>query len=124
MSAATITGPIVTPKANGHPLSAVAYVRSLSPEDKEEVFISLLKELIEINGGEGLIPLDRPGEPLGYYVPPKAAQERFEKMMAELPPEVREALEKPLPPDFDPEDSLPADEAWRRIKEQSESIES
>jgi hypothetical protein len=115
MSTATISEPLASPGANGQPLSAVDYVRSLSPEDKEEILVVLLKELIEINGGEGLITFNRPGESLGYYVPPKAAQERYEKMMAELPPEVRQALEKPLPPDFDPEDSIPAEEAWRRI---------
>lgn len=111
----------VAPTTNGQPLSPVEYVRALSPESKEEVFAALLLELIEINdGGYGLIPCNFAGQSLGYYVPPKAADERCERMMADLPPEVRKRLEEPIAPDFDPDVSIPAEKAWRIVKEESE----
>lgn len=58
---------------------AVDYVRELPPEDQEAIFIYLLKELIRINGGNGLITIGTDREQLGYYVPPKAADFLFEK---------------------------------------------
>jgi hypothetical protein len=70
--------------------NAVEYVRELPPDDQEAVLRFLLKELIRINGGEGLIPFTFDGEPMGYYVPPKAAEFLFEKYGPKLTPE-REA---------------------------------
>lgn len=67
--------------------NAVEYVRSLSPDDQEAVLTFLLKELIRINGGEGLIPFSFESEQLGYYVPPKAAEYLFEKYGPKLTPE-------------------------------------
>lgn len=119
----TASGP-ATPSTNGQPLSPVDYVRSLSPESKEEVLAALLLELIEINdGGYGLIPFNFAGKSLGYYVPPKAADERYERMMAGLPPDVRKRLEVPLPPDFDPNDCL-TEEEIRAILRGEESAQS
>jgi hypothetical protein len=79
---------------NGSPVSAVDYVRSLSDDDKGHVLIALLRELIEVNGGgKGLISIDTPeGESLGYYVPPKAAQARFEMYGPKLTPEDKAEL--------------------------------
>src|SRR4051794_10802547 len=102
MSANTSTAPPPAATVNGAPASAVDYVRALAPEAKEAVLVALLQELIEINGGgHGLIPIDTPdGKSLGYYVPPRAAKERYERLIAELPPDVRAEITKPLPPDF------------------------
>jgi hypothetical protein len=111
MSATLTASSPVAPSSNGQTQSPVDYVRSLSPEAKEEVFAALLLELIEINdGGHGLIPCEFAGHSLGYYVPPKAAQERYERMMAELPPEMREKLRINVPQGFDPDACLSDDE--------------
>jgi hypothetical protein len=72
------------------PTTAIEYVRALSPDDQEAVFLYLLKELIRVNGGDGLIPIASDTEQLGYYVPPKAADWLFEKYGPKLTPE-REA---------------------------------
>lgn len=82
----------IVPNANEPVTLATDYVRGLSEEEKGHVLIALLRELIQVNGGgKGLIPIDTPeGESLGYYVPPKAAQARFETHGPKLAPE-REA---------------------------------
>lgn len=81
--------------ANGTPhppaVSPVEYVRGLPPEDQEDVLFFLVRELIAVNGGEGLIPINtHEGEWLGYYVPPKAAAARAALYGPKLTPE-REA---------------------------------
>jgi len=91
---------------NGTPRSVAEQASSWSPEDKEEALILLLKELIEINGGEGLIPFRN----LGYYVPPKAADELHREFRATLPPEVCADLDKLLPVDFNSSDVLSDEE--------------
>jgi len=83
---AEIPTPVSSPTARAEEL-----VRSMSPEVKEAAFILMLKELIEINnGGRCLIPISTETEQLGYYVPPLAADERFEAYGPKLSPE-REA---------------------------------
>lgn len=58
---------------------------ALSPEDKEDVFILLIRELIASNGGKGLIPVETPeGEALGYYAPPEAARARSERLLVNV----------------------------------------
>jgi hypothetical protein len=81
---------VLEPTAAPTTPNAVEYVRALSPDDQEAVFLYLLKELIRINGGNGLIPISSDTEQLGYYVPPKAADHLFEKYGPKLTPE-REA---------------------------------
>ena len=70
--------------------AAVETVRALPPEDQEAVLVLLLKELIRIYGGNGLIPFSVEGEQLGYFVPPKAADFLAEQDVPKLSPE-REA---------------------------------
>jgi len=84
---APTTNPL--PAANGTPVSPVDYVKSLSPEDKHAVFVALLRELIEINGGgKCLIPVETPeGESLGYHVPPKAAAVQADAVLPKWTPE-------------------------------------
>jgi hypothetical protein len=78
---------------------AVEYVRELPPEEQEAVLLFLLKELIRINGGEGLIPFSFAGEQMGYYVPPKAAEHLFEragpKLTAERDAEIQRVIDNP-----------------------------
>lgn len=89
--------------AEGQPMSvpnAVEYVRSLSPDDQEAVLLFLLKELIRINGGEGLIPFEtEEGESMGYYVPAAAAAELRRRFVPPTSPEgerqMAEALATP-----------------------------
>lgn len=71
------------------PLSPVEYVRALSGDDKGDVLVELLRELIEINGGgKCLIPIGtREGESLGYFVPPKAADAEAARDLPKLTPE-------------------------------------
>lgn len=86
---------VTTAPTNGSPMSAVDFVRSLSGDDKGHVLIALLRELIEANGGRGLIPIGTPeGESLGYYVPPKAAQARFELYGPKFTAEERAELDR------------------------------
>jgi hypothetical protein len=60
---------------NGIPVSPVEYVRSLSGEDKQAVFLALLREVISMCGNTGRILIDdEDGKPFGYYVPPKAGE--------------------------------------------------
>lgn len=91
--------------------TAADLLRTLSPEAKEELLIGLLRELIELQGGHRQISFDLPGgEYLGYFVPPELARVQAEASLAEMPPKVREAMTRPLPPDFDPDDSYTAEE--------------
>ena len=71
---AEIPTPVSSPTA-----SAEELVHSMPPEEKEAVLMLLLKELIEINGGEGMILLNMETEDLGIYLPPKAAAALFER---------------------------------------------
>ncbi|WP_439625901.1 hypothetical protein [Gemmata sp.] len=85
MSAATTTPPAAT---NGVHASPVEYVKALPPEDKQAVFLSLLREALAENGDAGLLPVDdENGKPFGYYVPPKAAAEIAERELPKLSPE-------------------------------------
>lgn len=70
--------------------AAVEYVRELPPDDQEAVLMFLLKELIRLNGGNGLIPFSFASEQMGYYVPQKAAEHLYEQSAPKLTPE-REA---------------------------------
>ncbi len=93
------------------PLSPVEYVRRLPGEDKQAVFLALLREAVSWNGDAGLLPIDdEDGRPFGYYVTQKVAQERWDRLVADMPPEVREHMLKPLPADFDPDDCLTEEE--------------
>ena len=91
--------------------SPAELVRSLPLEAKGEVLFALLRELIAMYGGKGLIPLTTAdGESLGYYVPPEAARSRFDALLAAAPAEVRAALVQPLPDGFDEDDCLSDEE--------------
>jgi hypothetical protein len=75
----------------------VESVRALSPEDKQAVFLALLREALEFNGDTGLLPIDdEDGKPFGYYVPPKASAEQFRTLAPVLTPEQREVTARAL----------------------------
>jgi hypothetical protein len=79
----------------------------LSPELKGDVFVALLRELIRLNGNSGRIPVSTPeGEFLGSFVPAAAEKERYARFLADLSPAARDAMTRPLPDTFDPDDCL------------------
>src|SRR5437763_328859 len=93
-NAAPATTP-TPPATNGVPPSPVEYVGRLPDEEKGHVLVALLRELIAINGGKGLIPIHTPeGESLGYYVPPLAADAEAEAVVPKLSPERRAELDR------------------------------
>jgi len=89
------------------PTTAEEVVARLSPELKGDVFVALLRELIRLNGNSCRIPVSTPdGEFVGSFVPAAAEKERYERFLAELSPAARDALTRPLPDTFDPDDCL------------------
>jgi hypothetical protein len=73
------------------------YVRSLPPEEKQAVFLALLREAIKGNGPRSLLPIDdENGKPFGYYVSADAARDRAAQLLGEMPPHVREELTGPV----------------------------
>jgi hypothetical protein len=91
--------------------TAADLLRTLSPEVKEELLSGLLRELMQMQGALGEIPLHtETGEFIGCFMPPAAVHARNEELLAQMPPKVREAMTRPLPPDFDPDDSYTAEE--------------
>jgi hypothetical protein len=98
----------------------VEYVRNLSPEDQDQVLLTLLREAVRIYGNMGQIPIkDEEGKPFGYYIPQGASEYRTARFIAEMPPEVREQMLKPLPPDFDPNNTFEFEELINEPLEQA-----
>lgn len=96
-------------------------LRTLSPEAKDELLIALLRELISIHGGHHQISFELPGgEYLGYYVPPEVSLAQTAASLADMPPKVREAMTRPLPPDFDPDNSYTVEEADEIIRQRNQ----
>jgi hypothetical protein len=81
--------------ANGSPQSTVDYVKNLPPEDKQAVFLALLREAIAENGDTGLLPVDdEDGKPFGYYVPPKAAAALYRSRGPKLTEEQEQEIDR------------------------------
>jgi hypothetical protein len=79
----------------GSSTSPVEYVRALPAEDKQAVFLALLREALQLNGDRGLMPIDdEEGKPFGYYVPPKAAEELFKLNGPQLPAEQEAEIDR------------------------------
>jgi len=75
MSAATSIDPA---SASESPLT---FLQRLSQEDKQIVFLRLLREALQSHGDTGLLPIDdEEGRAFGYYVSPKAAAEQFRSL--------------------------------------------
>ncbi len=85
-----------------------------TPHEKGEALVLLLRELVAVRGGAGLIPVtDEAGEFLGQFVPSEAAKAQTEAHQADMPPAVRERMGKPLPAGFDPTACLSEEELER-----------
>ena len=88
-------------------------VMSLPAEMREKIFFAFMEELIRESGQQGLIPLmHSDGRSFGYIVPPEAAKRRHERLLAEMPADVRERHTRPLPVDFDINDTFDFDELF------------
>lgn len=104
---------------NEFPLSPTELVQAMSPEDKEAVFLALLREALQRNGENGLMPIeDEDGRPLGYYVPPRAAQFLTDQQWAEMPPEVRERMNRRVD---DLDNSITAEQFLARLHQPADS---
>ena len=89
----TLESPAVAEKLPG--TSLLESIRDLSPEDKETIFLAILREALEINGDTGLLPIeDEEGRGFGYYVPPKAAEDRYKLYGPQLTEEEEAELER------------------------------
>ena len=107
-----IETPAVTPEV----------VMALPIEMREQIFFAIVDEMIRENGEQGLIPLTHSdGRSFGYIVPPEAAKRRHERMMAELPEAVRNELNKPLPADFDINNTFEFDELFVKESQQADA---
>jgi|SRR6476620_10232195 len=79
------------------PKNPEEFVRNLSPEDREEVLVYLIREAIRLSGGNGLIPIRATsGESLGYFVPPAVAAAQLRSVLPVLSPEQRAVSERAL----------------------------
>ena len=102
-----------------HTPSPSDFVRSLTPEDKQSVFLLLLREALAINGDAGLLPIeDESGDQFGYYVPPKAARIQSDRMWQDMPAGVREALSRPV---SDLNRSISSDELLAGLSSEADS---
>ncbi len=105
--------------ANGAAMSPMEFVRTMSPEAKEDVFVALLEELVARSSKTGLIPFEAAnGQFLGYFVPPAAAKELADKEWSEMPPQVREHLGRPVE---DLDNCISADEMLAHLKQEAGS---
>src|SRR5437899_10688037 len=90
-TAATAPSASIPATEHGQRQSPVEYVKGLPPEDKQAVFLALLREALQINGDRGLMPVeDEDGKSFGYYVPPQIAAAHAQATEPKLTPE-REA---------------------------------
>jgi len=78
---------VLSPPAHPADVDVVGYVRGLPDDQQEAVFVAILKAIIADSGGKGYIPVEWEGEWLGYFVPPAAAQELFDRYGPKLSPE-------------------------------------
>jgi hypothetical protein len=95
-TAAPPAGTTLKPES-GQKQSPVEYVRGLPPEEKQAVFLTLLREALQFNGDTGLMPVeDEHGKPFGYYVPPKASEQQFRSLAPVLTPAQRDTTLRAL----------------------------
>ena len=83
---------------------------ALPLEDQDQLLFDLVSEVYRRNPGEAVIPLvNRKGEWLGNLVSPDQPAAAADRLFAEMPPQTRQAIMKPLL-DVDFDDTLTDDE--------------
>lgn len=97
------------------PTAAVEQVRALPDDVREAIFIDILKDLVSINGGEGLIPITSAGEYLGTFYPPKAVQYLFDKYGPKLAPEEQAEVQHAVD---HPGKTFTPEEFWESLREE------
>jgi hypothetical protein len=91
-------------------LARIGCVSALPLQDQEHLFFDHLREIYRRNPGEKIIPLvDRNGKWLGNLVSPEQPAADADRLFAEMTPETRHAIMKPLL-DFDFDDTLTDEE--------------
>lgn len=107
-------------------LSPTDLMRALSDEQKEELFVVMMRQFALNVADENVVQLWDGNVLLGHYVrpgTPEAARlfpdcgpsPEYLEMLAKLPPEVAAALMRPIPEDLDLDDVLTRDEI-RKIR--------
>ena len=77
------------------PTSSLDFVKGLPPEAKGEIVFMLLSEIVLLKGN-GPIPVTSPsGESFGYFIPPAAAKDEFNRFKATIPAGIREKMTSP-----------------------------
>lgn len=90
--------------------SPAEFVKSLAPAEQDAVLASLIENMYVDRGWTGTRPLTTAGgRTLGYLLPPDSDLE-WAKMLAQMPPEMRENVLKPPPTDIDWDDCLTDEE--------------
>lgn len=68
-------------------LTPVAWVEALPPEDREDILIALLKQLVAANGRQGRISVEKNGEYVGFFISADAEARWAERVVPKLSPE-------------------------------------
>ena len=100
--------------------SAVEYVRSLSIEDREAVFMDLLKECIEANAPLNVFEFDNGQEHLGFYFSTAAVQGQFEAFGPKFTPEQQAEIDRRC---ADLSDAIPVAEMIEDLKREAARLQ-
>jgi hypothetical protein len=94
-------------------------IPGLSPEMREKILCDLLREVFRSHPGETIIRLlDGNGEWLGNLVAPGAPAADADRLYAELPPQTRQEIMRPLL-EVDLDDTLTDEEVKELLKPES-----
>jgi hypothetical protein len=94
-------------------------VGDLSQAEQESLLFELVREIYRRNPGEGIIPLiNAQGEWVGNLVSPEQPAADADRLFAEMPPQSRHAIMKPLL-DIDFDDALTDEEVQAILKPDS-----
>ena len=99
--------------------SAVEYVRSLSIEDREAVFMDLLKEAIAINAPLNVFRFANETEDLGFYFSAQAVDDQFKAFGPKLSPEEWAEIDRRC---ADVSDAIPIEQVIEDLKRETAEL--